>query len=38
LNALAVGGLFGVHQIGISAVRAARIALLGIGAGLSLVR
>jgi bacterial/archaeal transporter family-2 protein len=31
-------GLFGVHQIGISAPRAAGIVLLGIGAGLSLVR
>ena len=31
-------GLFGVHQIGISPARAVGIALLGIGAGLSLVR
>ena len=31
-------GLFGVHQIAISPTRAAGIALLGIGAGLSLVR
>jgi bacterial/archaeal transporter family-2 protein len=31
-------GLFGVHQIGISPTRAVGIVLLGIGAGLSLVR
>jgi transporter family-2 protein len=31
-------GLFGVHQIGISPARAVGIVLLGIGAGLSLVR
>ena len=31
-------GLFGVHQIGISAPRVIGIALLGIGAALSLVR
>jgi len=31
-------GLFGVHQISISPARAAGIVLLGIGAGLSLVR
>jgi len=31
-------GLFGVHQIGISPARAVGIALLGVGAALSLVR